>query len=57
MTLLAGDIAFLQKWSAFQITLMCIAPALVFMLYVLWDDARQARAHRREQSKSGPPHP
>jgi hypothetical protein len=57
MTWLAIDIAFLKDVGAFPITLMCMVPAIAFMVYVFVDDARQARAHRQEQLKGGqPPH-
>ena len=35
--------------------MMCLVPALLFTIYVFWDDARQARAHKQEASKGGAP--
>lgn len=52
MTLL--DIAFLKHVSAFWIALGCMVPAFVFIGYVIFDDARQARAHHHEEA--GPSH-
>jgi hypothetical protein len=49
------SIDFLKGISAFWIALGCMLPALLFMIYVCFDDARQARAHRQEQAKAGPP--
>lgn len=46
MTLL--DIAFLKNVSAFWIALGCMVPAFAFIAYVIFDDARQARAHHHE---------
>ena len=43
MTLL--DIAFLQDVSAGAITLVCSIPAILFCIYVAWDDHRQAKQH------------
>jgi hypothetical protein len=60
MTVLLGaaataNIAFLGwfKDHVFLLTLICISPALLFTVYVLFDDARQARAHRHEAAKGG----
>jgi hypothetical protein len=49
------SIAFLGwfKDHVFLLTLICISPALLFTGYVLFDDARQARAHRHEAAKGG----
>jgi len=49
------SIDFLKGIGAFWIALGCMLPALLFMIYVCFDDARQARAHRQEQAKTGPP--
>jgi hypothetical protein len=49
------EIAFLKDVSAFIIALACMTPALLFMIYVCFDDARQARAHHQEEAKAGPP--
>ena len=48
-----GSVAFLKSLSPFWITMICLIPALLFTIYVFWDDARQARAHRREAAKGG----
>lgn len=50
-----GSVAFLKGLSPFSITMICLIPALLFTIYVFWDDARQARAHRREEAKGGTP--
>jgi hypothetical protein len=55
MLALLADVAFLKNWSAFEITLIGVAPALLFTLYVIFDDARQARAHRRESHAGDKP--
>ena len=49
------SIAFLGwfKDHVFLLTLICLSPAFLFTIYVFWDDARQARAHRREEAKGG----
>ena len=49
------NIAFLGwfKDHVFLLTLICVSPALLFTVYVLFDDARQARAHRHEAAKGG----
>jgi hypothetical protein len=49
------NIAFLEHVGAFWIALGCMVPALFFMIYVCFDDARQARVHRQEQAKAGTP--
>ncbi len=51
------NIAFLSifKEHVFLLTLLCMSPAILFTLYVFWDDARQARAHRHEAAKGGTP--
>ena len=51
------NIAFLAwfKDHVFLLTLICLSPALLFTIYVFWDDARQARAHRHEAAKGGTP--
>jgi Na+(H+)/acetate symporter ActP len=61
MTVLLGaaangkNVAFLARFTPFEITMMCLVPALLFTIYVFWDDARQARAHKQEASKGGAP--
>ena len=37
------SIAFLEGVSAGMITLVCAIPAVLFSVYVLWDDHRQAK--------------
>lgn len=54
MTLL--DIAFLKHVGAFWIALGCMVPAFTFIGYVVIDDARQARAHRKEEAQAGSSH-
>jgi hypothetical protein len=50
MTLL--DIAFLRNFvehhGFWALTLICMVPMVAFTLYVKFDDARQAAAHKRE---------
>ena len=51
------NIAFLS-WSKdhlFLFTLLCLSPAILFSIYVCWDDARQARALKHEAAKGGTP--
>ena len=50
-----GSVAFLENLSPFEITMICLIPALLFTIYVFWDDARQARAHKHEAEKGGTP--
>jgi hypothetical protein len=50
------DIAFLKNVGAFWIALTCMVPAFVFIAYVVFDDARQARAHRKEEAQAGSTH-
>jgi hypothetical protein len=38
-------IAFLQNVGPGTIALMGMVPALLFTVYVIWDDHRQAKAH------------
>jgi hypothetical protein len=51
------NIAFLSwfKDHLFLLTLMCLFPALLFTVYVMFDDARQARAHKHEAAKGTTP--
>ena len=49
MTLL--DIAFLRNVGASWIALGCMVPALLFIVYVCFDDARQARKAREHRAK------
>jgi hypothetical protein len=49
------DIAFLKDVPAYWIALGCMVPAISFMVYVCFDDARQAKAHHHEEAKAGPP--
>lgn len=49
------NVAFLARFTPFEITMMCLVPAFLFTIYVFWDDARQARAHKHEAAKGGTP--
>jgi len=53
MFLLADDLAFLKGVGAGTITLVCSIPALLFCVYVIWDDRRQARAHEPHGGGTG----
>lgn len=45
-----------KKVGAFGIAFTCMLPALLFIVYVCYDDARQSRAARKERAGAGPSH-
>jgi len=56
MALLMNGIAFLEGRTPFEITLIGAVPALAFIVYVIFDDWREARAHKAAAAKGDSSH-